>query len=427
MSVYLGLGSNLGDRRDHLRRALQQLREHGVVLRRIAPVVESPALLPQGAPSEWNRPYLNLAVECELAASPEQLRGWIQRIENQMGRDNRSRWSPRPIDIDILLWGQERIATSKLTIPHPELTRRSFVLTPLLALEPRLTVPGWGERTLLDYSRALNHSIPLWMGVVNITPDSFSDGGQFTSWDRIAPHVHRAVEAGAQLIDIGAESTRPGATPLNAAQEWTRLEPVLVRLLERYRHDPLRPWLSVDTYHPEVARKALDLGVDVINDVSGLTSPAMCELAQSSAAQWVAMHHLGIPASKAHTLPADCDPVATVEHWLLQRLEDWDKAGLNLGRIIFDPGIGFGKDALQSLQLLRHIGRLRQHGLRVLVGHSRKSFMQHFAAADNAARDLTTVGASLNLCAQGVDILRVHEIPLHIDAYRGWAHIVAAD
>ncbi len=423
MSVYLGLGSNLGDRRDHLRRALQQLGESGVVLRRVSPVVESPALLPPDAPSDWNRPYLNLVVECEVGASPEQLRGWIKRIEQQMGRDNGSRWSPRPIDIDILLWGTERIATAELTIPHPDLTRRSFVLTPLLALEPRLTVPGLGERTVLDYSQALNHAIPLWMGIVNITPDSFSDGGEFTSWERIAPHVDAVVQAGAQLIDIGAESTRPGATPLSAAQEWTRLEPVLVRLLERYRYDPLRPWLSVDTYHPEVARQALDLGVDVINDVSGLTSPAMRELAQSSAAQWVAMHHVSIPASKTQTLPADCDPVATVEQWLVQHLEDWDKAGLNLGRIIFDPGIGFGKDALQSLQLLRHIGRLRQHGLRVLVGHSRKSFMHSFAAADKTARDLTTVGASLKLCAQGVDILRVHNIPMHLTAYRGWAHL----
>ena len=424
MSVYLGLGANLGDRRVQLRHAIDLLRHYGVVIRRISPVVESPALLPKDAPSAWNLPYLNLVLDCEVAVSPQQLRQVITRIEQAMGRDTSSRWSPRPIDIDILLWDSECIATAELTIPHPGLCQRSFVLTPLMALEPRLRIPGLGSRTVLDYARDLPHSMPLWMGIVNITPDSFSDGGQFTAWETIAEHVNTMVEAGAQWIDIGAESTRPGAIPLTPEQEWARLAPILTRLLEAYRHDVLRPWFSVDTYHPEVARQALDLGVDIINDVSGLTSPAMCELARSSTAHWIAMHHLSIPASKTVVLPPDCDPVATVEHWLLAQLERWDKAGLNLGRISFDPGIGFGKDALQSLTLLRNISRLRQHGLRVMVGHSRKSFLQGFTATDQASRDLATLGVSLQLCTQGVDILRVHNIPLHLGAYRGWVHLV---
>ena len=137
------------------------------------------------------------------------------------------------------------------------------------------------------------------------------------------------------------------------------------------------------------------------------------------------MHHVSIPASKDKTLLADCDPVETVDNWLLEQLESWDKTGLNLSKIIFDPGIGFGKDGLQSQKLLQQIARFRRHGLRVLVGHSRKSFMKNFSALDIADKDLTTVGASLNLCAQGVDIIRVHNIPMHISAYRGWSHLVA--
>ena len=425
MQIYLGLGSNLGDRREHLRQAIQLLEEKGLHRRRVSPVVESPALLPEGAPADWNLPYLNLVLEAEVSCQPEQMRNWIADIQTQMGRSNESRWAPRPMDIDILLWGETCLDNPVLTIPHAGMQQRGFVLTPLLALEPRLQVPGLGDKTILDWSRELAHHIPLWMGILNLTPDSFSDGGQFTAWTQIEPHVDAMVAAGAHIIDIGAESTRPGATPISDEQEWSRLAPVLERLLAKYQPQLLRPLLSVDTYHPEVARKALELGVDIINDVSGLSSPAMRELACSSDKDWIAMHYVSIPARKDKTLPPDCDPVDVVEAWLLQQLESWDKAGLNLSRIIFDPGIGFGKDGLQSLKLLQQAARFRRHGVRVLMGHSRKSFMKNFSALDVTDKDLTTLGASLNLCAQGVDIIRVHNIPMHTSAYRGWAHLVA--
>jgi dihydropteroate synthase len=130
------------------------------------------------------------------------------------------------------------------------------------------------------------------MGIINITPDSFSDGGCFTNWQSVAPHIDTMIDAGVHFVDLGAESTRPGAQPLSAAGEWQRLEPVLEPLLEYLAGDPLRPRLSVDTYHPETARRALDLGVDMINDVSGLTDPEMLELARNNQADWVAMHSL---------------------------------------------------------------------------------------------------------------------------------------
>ncbi|MCB1806007.1 MAG: 2-amino-4-hydroxy-6-hydroxymethyldihydropteridine diphosphokinase, partial [Candidatus Competibacteraceae bacterium] len=264
MQIYLGLGSNLGDRREHLRQAIQLLEEKGLHRRRVSPVVESPALLPEGAPADWNLPYLNLVLEAEVSCQPEQMRNWIADIQKQMGRSNKSRWAPRPMDIDILLWGETCIDNAVLTIPHAGMQQRGFVLTPLLALEPRLQVPGLGDKTILDWSRELAHHIPLWMGILNLTPDSFSDGGQFTAWTQIEPHVDAMVAAGAQIIDIGAESTRPGATPISDEQEWSRLAPVLERLLAKYQPQLLRPLLSVDTYHPEVARKALELGVDII-------------------------------------------------------------------------------------------------------------------------------------------------------------------
>jgi 2-amino-4-hydroxy-6-hydroxymethyldihydropteridine diphosphokinase / dihydropteroate synthase len=423
MDIYLGLGSNLGDRRVHLTRALEQLPAHGVRLVRASPVVESPALLPDDAPVDWNQPFLNLVAHCETELVPNAVLDGLKAIERVLGRVDRGRWAPRPIDLDLLLYGRQEIYSDRLRVPHPGMTKRAFVLTPLAALEPRLTLPTFGPQTVLEHARASRLHLPLWMGIVNVTPDSFSDGGELADDASAEAHAAKLAEEGAELIDLGAESTRPGAQPLTADEEWARLEPVLGRLADRYRNVLLRPRLSVDTYHTETARRALALGVDVINDVSGLTTPAMIELAATSGAEFVAMHNLGVPADKARTLPPDQDPTTLVERWLEERLVEWQRAGLDLARIVFDPGIGFGKNALQSLRLLRNVERFHRFGLRLLVGHSRKSFMHHVAAANRIDRDLFTVGASLRLCSAGVDILRIHNVAAHSAAYRGWSHV----
>jgi 2-amino-4-hydroxy-6-hydroxymethyldihydropteridine diphosphokinase/dihydropteroate synthase len=426
MQIYLGLGSNLGDRRDNLRRGLESLARSGVDVVRVSPVVESPALLPTDARPEWNLPFLNIAAECRTDTTPESLRNEIKRIERELGRDDADRWSPRPIDIDILVWGDQQVRTPTLTIPHRDSHTRSFVLTPLIALQPRLRLPGKPGKSVLQWSEANDEHIPLWMGIVNITPDSFSDGGQFADWASLEPEIAAMLAAGVHIVDVGAESTRPGATPIDASQEWQRLEPLLVPLLERLAGDPLRPRVSLDTYHPETARRAIGLGVDIINDVTGLRDPDMLDLAADNDVDWIAMHSLSVPVVKDETLPLDRDPQVTIETWLEQRLDDWDRAGIDLNRIIVDPGIGFGKDSLQSLDLLRSASRLRRYDVRVLVGHSRKSFLTNLTGADVAAKDFATAGMSLALCAQHIDILRVHNVPLHAAAYRGWSEARAS-
>jgi 2-amino-4-hydroxy-6-hydroxymethyldihydropteridine diphosphokinase/dihydropteroate synthase len=427
MNVYLGLGSNLGDRREHLARALEQLAAHGIRLARVSPVVESPALLPDDAPVDWNRPFLNVAARGETNVAPAELLDALKAIERNLGRVDRGRWAPRTIDLDLLLYGREEIATDRLRVPHPGIADRAFVLTPLATLDPTLTIPGRGAKTVLELARAKGRHLPLWMGIVNLTPDSFSDGGELNDLAEIDQRVTELVSAGAELIDLGAESTRPGATPLTAEQEWERLEPALGRLVDRYRGVALRPRLSIDTYHVETARRAIALGADIVNDVSGLAAPAMIELAATSQAEFVAMHNLGVPADKARTLPPDQDPTTAVERWFEQRLGEWERAGLDPARVVLDPGIGFGKNALQSLRLLRNITRLQRFGLRLLVGHSRKSFMHQVAAVERFDRDLFTIGASLRLCRAGVDILRVHNVAAHVAAYRGWAHVDAPE
>lgn len=423
MDIYLGLGSNLGDRRGNLARALSLLSSHGVAVQRVSPVVESPAMLPDDAPSDWNQPFLNLVACCTTDRKPGDVLAALKAIERELGRVDRGRWAPRPIDLDILLWGNETISSALLTVPHPGIAERAFVLAPLAALAPQLTIPDRGHRTVLEHLRAAKLHLPVWMGIVNLTPDSFSDGGELGDDARVDAHIDALYAAGAEIVDLGAESTRPGATPLSADDEWQRLEPALTRLASRYRGAVLRPHVSIDTYHPETARRAIELGVDIINDVSGLGSEAMLDLAATTGKEFVAMHNLGVPADKTRTLPANEDPTAAVERWLEQRLDLWQRAGLDVGRIVFDPGIGFGKNALQSQRLLRDVERFHRFGLRLLVGHSRKSFMHHVTPADRNERDLFTIGASLKLCAAGVDVLRVHNVAAHAAAYRGWSHL----
>ncbi|OED41168.1 hypothetical protein AB833_10455 [Chromatiales bacterium (ex Bugula neritina AB1)] len=423
MKIYLGLGSNLGDRKENLRRAIAELQNRGVTLLRASPVIETPALLPDDAPWEWNQPFFNMAIHCETDHTPEQLRNHIAEIQNLLGRDNKSRWSPRPMDIDILLWGDEVIQTKTLTIPHRDLHKRHFVLTPMIALAPTLKIPGNGDKTLLQWSLTLPHHIPQWMGILNITPDSFSDGGRNHKLQNSISSIETMVNHGANILDIGGESTRPGADTIDTDTEWARIGPVLTAINDKWQSDVLRPQVSVDTRNPAIARRAIDSNVHFINDVTGLTSPGMLELAASSDCEWIAMHSLSVPADSNVTFGPDVDPVAEVGRWIETSIERWDKAGIGLHKIIVDPGIGFGKNPLQSLKILQNAGSLRQYGLRLLMGHSRKSFMKSFAGPGTHERDMTTIGSAMQLCQQGVDILRVHNIPDHLAAYRGWSHL----
>lgn len=423
MTAILSLGSNLGDRRAALDSALVELAGNGVRIVRVSPVVETPAMLPSDAPGDWNRPFLNLAVECSTELSAARLLALAKEIECSLGRESSPRWSPRPIDIDIALFDDARVHEPGLTIPHPGLLERAFVLAPLAAIAPQRVIPGTGGLTALAAYRRLRSPIPLWMGIVNVTPDSFSDGGRHLAWDAVAESIASMTEAGAAIIDFGAESTRPGAEPLTADQEWQRLAPILERAIDAIGTGFVRPAISVDTYHADVARRAIELGADIINDVGGLTDPAMIAIAAASDVEWIAMHHVSLPADPARTLSGDSPATDQVRAWLAAQRKVWIDAGIDTTRIVFDPGVGFGKTPLQSLELLRGIERFVTDDFRVLVGHSRKSFMRTIGPEAPAGRDLPTIGASLELGRRGVDILRVHNVADHVSAWRGFAHV----
>ncbi len=424
MTIYLGLGANDGDRRQNLERAIVALQEAGFRLDKISPLVESPALLSRHAEPTWHKPYLNLAVSGVADWQPQQGLAIAKRIEQDLGRTAGARWSPRPIDIDFLHWRDCPTTSERLTIPHADAYQRDFVLTPLLHLQPDLAIGQQGESVF-----ALTHAIrpiPLWMAVLNVTPDSFSDGGEWSEANQLDAYLDKLIERNVQIIDLGAESTRPAAAPLDCQQEWARLEPVLQKIAERLHGKHIKPWLSVDSRHPTTMDKAMRYGVDMINDVGGLGDADMVAVAKNSGCQVVAMHSLKVPLNPAVSLPTQRSACSQITQWAEQKMETWARAGLDLNRMILDPGIGFGKSSLQAFELLSHCHALRQSGLRLLIGHSRKSFMSGMTARPPHQRDLETLGMSLALCQQGVDIIRVHAPLLHMRAYLAWAHVTAA-
>ncbi len=247
---------------------------------------------------------------------------------------------------------------------------------------------------------------PLLIGIVNVTPDSFSDGGRYLDHDAAVHHALQLVEDGADGLDVGAESTRPGAAPVPVDEELRRIVPVLAAL--RARVDVP---LSIDTTKAAVARVALDHGVDVVNDVSGFRfDPALLPMVAGSACSVVLMHMQGEPRTMQEA-PEYGDVVAEVRAWLEARLADLVRAGVTADRVIVDPGIGFGKRTEHNLALLTHLDALRASGCPLLVGASRKRFVG--ALLDEPNPELRTEGdlaIAAHCRAAGVEMLRVHDV-----------------
>ncbi|MFT5259086.1 MAG: 2-amino-4-hydroxy-6-hydroxymethyldihydropteridine diphosphokinase/dihydropteroate synthase [Saprospiraceae bacterium] len=418
--IYLGLGSNLGDRRQNLQQAIELLAVKGFTAKRCSPIVESPAWLTPEADPKWNKPYLNLVLEGQSETTPQALLKLIKEIEQQLGRNlNNPRWSPRPIDIDILVWEDLTLNTENLTIPHMAATQRPFVITPLVHLNPGLLI---ANKTVYQHSLKLR-PIPLWMGIVNVTPDSFSDGGASDDEQALEKKLNNWLDEGIHVLDVGAESTRPNAQALTPDEEWQRLQPALTLIQKLIKPLHFKPIISIDTRHAEVADKALGYGLDWLNDVTGLNDKNLQKLTKQEGIQAVAMHSLSVPVIPSDVLDPKQDSVEQVAQWLEQKRLQWLAAGLDLGRIIFDPGIGFGKTSLQNQALLKSCAALRSLGFRLMMGHSRKSFMNELTKTAYGNRDIETLGVSMALCQQGVDVIRVHEPISHMRAYRAWTHI----
>ena len=405
MKAWVGLGSNLGDRRANLERAAKLLLESsGVARLQAAPIVTSPALIPPGAPQDWNKPYLNSVIGLDWPGTASELLILLKKIEKEIGRTPAERWAPRLIDLDLLTLGEQSVNTDLLRLPHPGIKERSFVLTPLNHFASDLRLPTENV-TVLQMRRRDSKPLPLWMGIVNLTPDSFSE---LSPMDRAQETLTKFAAEGVHIVDLGAESTRPGATSLTAAEEWTRLAPVLDWWSGHTETQVFKPLLSVDTYHAETAARAVAMGADIINDVSGLSSSAMLEVLCHTHCQYVLMHSLSVPADPSKHL-SDNDPILELKNWALTKLEILQEAGVSRDRIVFDPGIGFGKTPAQCWQIVKGVHRLLDLPVRLMIGHSCKSFLTTLRDSSPSDRHSETLGLSLQLASRGVDILRVHE------------------
>jgi 2-amino-4-hydroxy-6-hydroxymethyldihydropteridine diphosphokinase/dihydropteroate synthase len=347
-----------------------------------------------------------MAVKLETALSPEQLLITIKSIEEKIGRKKRGVWAPREVDIDILAFEGVTLTSDSLNLPHHGLLGRDFALLPFADIAPDWDLAGISAQELV---RRKAYHLPVYeqpktrlVGILNITPDSFSDGGLFMNADHAFTRALEMVEEGAVVVDIGAESTRPGATPLSHEEEWRRLEPVLNKLLG----SPIS--ISIDTRHPATARNAADMGVAWINDVSGFASPQMIEAVAGSECRLVVMHSLSIPADRSITMQSS-DIIAELVAWADTQLGYLRSLGIAADRLIMDPGIGFGKTPEQNWQIVTRADVFKSLGVDVLMGHSRKSFLQ--VPADK--RDEATLEVSQGLIRKQVQYLRVHDVTAH--------------
>jgi len=266
--------------------------------------------------------------------------------------------------------------------------------------------PDFGPRIWKVGTRTLKFQGEAFlMGIVNVTPDSFSDGGDFLDPQLAVEHALRLESAGAICLDVGGESTRPGAQPVSLDEELQRVVPVIHSL--RNQTECL---ISIDTTKSQVARAALDAGADIINDISGLTfDPEMTAVCADSDCGVIAMHIKGTPQTMQDD-PTYDNVVTEVMSFLEERLNALKTAGIVKERVLLDPGIGFGKTAQHNLELMQHLTEIRSLGRPLMVGHSRKRFLKKILGREVEERTAGTVGVSVALRMLGADVLRVHDV-----------------
>ena len=432
--VYIALGSNLGNRSGQLEAAVRTMASALQVIRQ-SPVYETE---PWGY-SEQPK-FLNQVVEAQTDLPPAELLHTLKAIERRLGRQPSFHYGPREIDLDILFYDDLQVQTEELTIPHPQLARRAFVLVPLADLAPDLRHPVLGKtvgellgevdsagvaRYLAGQNEELARRLLPWgtrtfvMGILNVTPDSFSGDGLLGRFDPLAAALEQAQQflaGGADVLDLGGESTRPGAQPISAEEELARVVPVLRAL----RSAGINALISVDTYKASVAGAALDEGADWINDVWALRAdPRMAAVVAAAHVPVVLMHNRSQPQSielrervgASYAGAHYANLIEDVNRELLQSVGLAFAAGIPQEAILLDPGLGFGKTLSQNLELIDRIGEIRALGYPVLIGPSRKSFIGRVLDSPAEERLEGTAAAVALGAARGADVVRVHDLP----------------
>jgi dihydropteroate synthase len=254
------------------------------------------------------------------------------------------------------------------------------------------------------------------VGILNITPDSFSDGGKFNSQENAFNHLRKMIDEGADVIDIGAESTRPKATPIGPEEEWARLEKILPLIISEVKKSPKQIKTSIDSYHFETIKKAHEMGVDIINDVSGLSDEKIVDFIAEKNIETILMHNFQMPVISGVLINRNLNLNREIVKWAEEKISYLQKKNVKKSQLVFDPGIGFGKDALQSISILKNIDTYRVLGLPLYIGHSKKSFLEAIDFSDYG-KDLNradkTLIISKYLAKKKIDFLRIHDVAEH--------------
>ncbi|RIK44443.1 MAG: hypothetical protein DCC55_02545 [Chloroflexi bacterium] len=430
-TAFLALGSNLGNRAAHLHTALREMRAY-LTVEATSFLYETPPAYVTDQPK-----FLNAVCRVTTPLSPHELLAALEATMAAMGRVRTVRYGPRVIDLDILFYDSVQIATPELTIPHPRLPERAFVLEPLcdIAADLRHPLIGLTMRDLLaalktpPLPRVMPVGKTLWywgsktyvMGIINVTPDSFSgDGLAHNDGDVVAAAVAQAerfLAEGADCLDVGGMSTRPGHTLISAEEELARVAPV-IQALAQTAPAPI----SIDTFRREVAQAALNAGAHLINDVWGLRyDRELASLAANCGTPLVVMHNRVQPEDAAYrtrvaSLPfgppnAYDDIVGDIAQELEKSLAVAQAAGLPRWLLMSDPGLGFGKSPDQQLELIYRLGELRALGYPLLFGPSRKRFIGH-VLGDLPVHERVegTLAACVIAIDRGADVIRVHDV-----------------
>lgn len=428
--VFLSLGSNLGDRLANLRQAQAALSPE-VVLLQASQVYETP---PWGYADQ--PPFLNQVLEVQTELEPEALLGKLKQVEVDLGRVKNFRYGPRCIDLDILFYSDQIYQSETLTIPHPSLADRAFVLVPLNELaadfiHPQLNLtiaelldkrPDRADVVLLQGADKMN--VPVWgkrtyiMGILNITPDSFSGDGLLQQDDPSAAalaQAHQFITDGADILDLGAESSRPGSSAITAQEEIQRIQPIL----QQMQAQNIPALISVDTYKAETADVCLRNGAHWINDIWGLKAdPELAGVITAHKASVVIMHnrshtqHVQNLGELGHTYSGVHydDIIDDVKNDLSESIQFALKAGIPEDHIILDPGIGFGKSLADNLAIINRLDEIKKMGYPILIGPSRKSFIGQVLELPIEEREEGTAAAVALGIAHGADVIRVHAV-----------------
>ncbi len=286
----------------------------------------------------------------------------------------------------------------------------------MYAMEPdRIKTHRIKPSLALRTGMTISFERPLVMGILNVTPDSFSDGGAYLAREAAVAHALQLIAEGADIIDVGGESTRPGAEPVSLDEELRRTVPVIVAIREKSNIP-----ISIDSYKASVAREALAAGADMINDISALRfDPAMAGLAAESNVPVILMHMQGTPRDMQKNPHYD-DCVAEIGTFFQERVDWCGNHGIARSRLILDPGIGFGKRVVDNLQILKKLGEFGRFDIPILVGASRKSFIAGVLPGSSSPPDRLSgsLAAAVVAAMHGADILRVHDVGQTVEALR---------